>query len=148
MRLAFFVGFLCQASPRTILTRSRHLPVGVTEGSRKRNLNKSGVRLWTGCPFVKSSAASTSGTMFPDRWWVRSSPYVQSQYRPRLQNVSMTVVESRGVQRNRVDNEEWVTCRKSNSCRQKSRAITNLEKPNQRVRLPSGPPTSSTVFNH
>jgi hypothetical protein len=47
MRLAFFVGFLCQASPRTILTRSRHLPVGVTEGSRKRNLNKSGVRLWT-----------------------------------------------------------------------------------------------------
>jgi hypothetical protein len=47
MRLAFFVGFLCQASPRTILPRSRHLPVGVTEGSRTRNLNKSGVRLWT-----------------------------------------------------------------------------------------------------
>jgi hypothetical protein len=31
----------------SILPRSRHLPVAVTEGSLTRNLNKTGVRLWT-----------------------------------------------------------------------------------------------------
>jgi hypothetical protein len=31
-----------------ILPRSLHLPVGVTEGSLIENLNKIGVRLWTG----------------------------------------------------------------------------------------------------
>ena len=34
---------------RPILPRSRHLPLAVTEGSLTRNLNKTGVRLWTGC---------------------------------------------------------------------------------------------------
>ena len=31
------------------LPRSRHRPVAVTEGNRTRNLNRSGVRLWTDC---------------------------------------------------------------------------------------------------
>ena len=35
---------------RRILPRSRHRPVAVTEGSRTRNLNKTGVRLWSDCP--------------------------------------------------------------------------------------------------
>jgi hypothetical protein len=30
-----------------ILSRSRHLPVGVVDGSLTENLNKTGVRLWT-----------------------------------------------------------------------------------------------------
>ena len=34
-------------SPLTILPRSRHLPVAVTEGSLTENLNEIGVRLWT-----------------------------------------------------------------------------------------------------
>ncbi len=33
----------------THLPRSRHLPIASTEGSRTRNLNKIGVRLWTDC---------------------------------------------------------------------------------------------------
>jgi hypothetical protein len=32
---------------RAILPRSLHLPFAVTEGSLTKNLNKTGVRLWT-----------------------------------------------------------------------------------------------------
>ena len=34
-----------------MLPRSRHLPNGSTDGSLTENLNKIGVRLWTGCSF-------------------------------------------------------------------------------------------------
>jgi hypothetical protein len=42
---------------RPILPRSRHLPVSVTEGSAIENLNKTGVRLWTGCSRDQDGAA-------------------------------------------------------------------------------------------
>ena len=36
--------------PFDVLPCSRHRPVAVTDGSLTENLNKIGVRLWTGCP--------------------------------------------------------------------------------------------------
>ena len=38
--------------PRNV-PRSRHLPTAVTDGSLPENVNKTGVRLWTGCSLEK-----------------------------------------------------------------------------------------------
>jgi hypothetical protein len=38
-----------------ILSRSRHRPVIVTDGSLTENVNKTGVRLWTGCSLDRHS---------------------------------------------------------------------------------------------
>ena len=40
-----------------ILPRSLNLPVAVVDGSLTKNLNKTGVRLWTESPLIRSRAA-------------------------------------------------------------------------------------------
>ena len=48
---------------RPILPRSLHRPVAVVDGSLIRNFNKTGVRLWTACSFVKA-VADRSGLLW------------------------------------------------------------------------------------
>ena len=43
-----------------ILPRSRHLPRASTEGSRTRNVNKNGVRLWTDCSSIRKRKTGNS----------------------------------------------------------------------------------------
>ena len=62
-----------------ILPRSRHRPVAVTEGSRNRKVNKTGVRLWTGCPFVTTPVEESvlswtcQPTTFGPGWFKKSN---------------------------------------------------------------------------
>ena len=44
-----YPGTLRASLLRAILPRSRHRPVAITDGSSKRNPNKTGVRLWPDC---------------------------------------------------------------------------------------------------
>ena len=57
---------------RPILPRSLHLPLASTDGSRTRNLNKNGVRLWSDCGLESKclpgrSAGFGSGSGFKHR---------------------------------------------------------------------------------
>jgi hypothetical protein len=61
--------------------------------------------------------------------------------RGRLQNVSTTRVECRALAGTLADDEKLVNSWNSNPYRQKSRAITKLERHGHRVRVPSTPPT-------
>jgi hypothetical protein len=51
---------------RPILPRSRHRPLASTEGSLIEKVNKTGVRLWTGCSFNESRAASAGKKPLPE----------------------------------------------------------------------------------
>jgi hypothetical protein len=55
---------------RPILPRSLHLPLGPTEGSRKINCNKTGVRLWTDPSLVTTvvEASESSPTFHRITW--------------------------------------------------------------------------------
>jgi predicted amidohydrolase len=74
----------------------------------------------------------------------REAPCIPSPTGRRLQHISKTRVECRGLAEMRADDERLVDDWNLNPCHQKSRDITNLEKRRRRVRIPASPP----VFLH